>query len=163
MSATMRVDGGTIVTPSGRLRAALAIEDGRIAAIGEESNLPKAVSTIDASGKHILPGLVDPHVHFRYVDTPIDESFGLMTRSAAAGGVTTVIPFIASLESREFTRIRVGIAPEQETEGLRRPDFVLGDFSSEEKDLIKVVQARVADAIYSILTDGIKTAMNKFN
>lgn len=81
------------------MRAGLAIAGGRIAAIGNESELPEAARTIDAGGKHVLPGVVDPHVHFRYVDTPIDESFGLMTRSAAAGGVTTVIPFIASMES----------------------------------------------------------------
>jgi D-hydantoinase len=81
------------------MRAGLAIDDGKIVAIARESELPKAHRTIDASGKHVLPGLVDPHIHFRYLDTPIDESFGLMTRSAAAGGVTTVIPFIASLAS----------------------------------------------------------------
>ena len=85
MGITLRIDGGTIVTPHGEMRAGLAIGDGAIAAIGKESELPQAGRTIDASGKYVLPGLVDPHVHFRYVDTPIDESFGLMTRSAAAG------------------------------------------------------------------------------
>ncbi len=99
MSVTTRIEGGTIVTPRGQVLAGLAIDDGKIVAIGNESELPKGDRTIDASGKYVLPGLVDPHVHFRYVDTPLDESFGLMTRSAAAGGVTTVIPFIASMES----------------------------------------------------------------
>jgi D-hydantoinase len=99
MSVKMRIDGGAIVTPRGQVRAGLAIDDGKIVAVGKESNLPKASRTVNASGKYVLPGLVDPHVHFRYVDTPIDESFGLVSRSAAAGGVTTIIPFIASLES----------------------------------------------------------------
>ena len=99
MNVNLRIDGGTIATSRGKLRAGLAIENGKIAAIGMENRLPKADRTIDASGKYILPGLVDPHVHFRYLDTPIDESFGLMTRSATAGGVTTVLPFIASMES----------------------------------------------------------------
>jgi D-hydantoinase len=98
MTATIRIDGGTIVTPTGRLTGSLAVEDGKIVAIGRKDKLPGAERVIDASGKYVLPGLVDPHVHFRYVDTPLDESFGLMTRSAAAGGVTTVLPFIASLE-----------------------------------------------------------------
>ena len=83
MGVNIRIDGGTIVTPRGQLRAGLAIADGRIAAIGKEGKLPAAARTIDAAGKYVLPGLVDPHVHFRYVDTSIDESFALMTRSAA--------------------------------------------------------------------------------
>ncbi|MBI5116543.1 amidohydrolase family protein [Candidatus Poribacteria bacterium] len=99
MTVKLRIDGGTLVTPRGRMRAGVAIGDGEIVAVGKESDLPKADRVIDAYGKHVLPGLVDPHVHFRYMDTSLDESFGLMTRSAAAGGVTTVIPFIASLES----------------------------------------------------------------
>ncbi len=99
MAETIRIDGGTIVTPRGRTRAALAIDNGTIVAIGRESELPKAGRTIDATGKYVLPGVVDPHVHFRYVDTPIDEGFGLLTRSAAVGGVTTVLPFVASMES----------------------------------------------------------------
>ncbi|RJP71401.1 MAG: dihydroorotase [Candidatus Abyssobacteria bacterium SURF_17] len=99
MGASLRIDGGTIVTPRGRVRAGIAVTDGIISTIGKESELPKSARTVDASGLHILPGVIDPHVHFRYLDTPLDESFGLMTRSAAAGGVTTVLPFIASLES----------------------------------------------------------------
>ncbi|GAB4339839.1 MAG: dihydropyrimidinase [Candidatus Abyssubacteria bacterium] len=94
----MRIDGGTIVTPTGRFTGSLLADDGKISAIGKKDALPDAERIIDASDKYVLPGLVDPHVHFRYVDTPIDESFALMTRSAAAGGVTTVLPFIASLE-----------------------------------------------------------------
>lgn len=97
MSAITRIDGGTIVSPRGQIRAGLAIEDEKIVAIGRESELPEADNVIDASGKYVLPGMVDPHVHFRYVDTPLDESFAIMTRSAAAGGVTTVLPFFASM------------------------------------------------------------------
>ena len=99
MGAIIRIDGGTIVTPRGRVRAGLAITDGKITAMGNETDLPSADRTIDAAGRFVLPGLIDPHVHFRYVDTPINEGFELMTRSAAAGGVTTVLPFIASTES----------------------------------------------------------------
>ena len=99
MGVTIRIDGGTLVTPQGQRRAGIAIGGEKIVAIGAEDGLPKADRTIDATGKYVLPGLVDPHVHFRYVDTPINEGFEIMTRSAAAGGVTTVLPFIASMES----------------------------------------------------------------
>jgi dihydropyrimidinase/dihydroorotase len=99
MSKKIRIDGGTIVTPAGRVQASIVVENGKIAAFGRDSGVAKADRVIDASGKYIIPGLVDPHIHFRYLDTPIDESFRMLTRSAAAGGVTTVIPFIASMES----------------------------------------------------------------
>jgi dihydropyrimidinase len=98
MNQKIRIDGGTLVTPRGQVEASILIEEGKISAIGTESGISSADRVIDASGKYVLPGLVDPHVHFRYLDTPIDESFQLLTRSAAAGGVTTIIPFIASLE-----------------------------------------------------------------
>jgi len=98
MSETIRIDGGTLVSPRGRAQVSVLVEDGKIAALGRGTALSSADRVIDASGKYLLPGLVDPHVHFRYLDTPIDESFRLLTRSAAAGGVTTVVPFIASME-----------------------------------------------------------------
>jgi len=65
MTVPIRVDGGTLVTPHGRVRAGLAVEGGKIIAIGRESELPGAEHTIDASGRYVLPGLIDPHVHFR--------------------------------------------------------------------------------------------------
>jgi len=99
MGISIRIDGGTIVSPRGRMRAGLAVDDGKIVAIGKESELPKAGRTIDAAGRYVLPGVVDPHVHFRYVDTSIAEGFEILTRSAAVGGVTTVLPFIASTDS----------------------------------------------------------------
>ena len=64
MKADLRIDGGTLVLPGkGVVRAGLAIRDGKIAAIGDEGALPPARKRIDASGLHVLPGLIDPHGH----------------------------------------------------------------------------------------------------
>jgi dihydroorotase-like cyclic amidohydrolase len=82
------VRGGTLVTSTGTSKAAIGIRDGRIAAIGPEDDLPAARETIDASGKHVLPGLIDCHCHFRGW-----EDYALATRMAAAAGLTTIIPF----------------------------------------------------------------------
>lgn len=82
------VRNGTLVTEAGRFEADLAILDGRVAAIGH--GLGAARETVDARGLHILPGLVDVHVHFRDPGLTYKEDFGSGTRAAAAGGVTTV-------------------------------------------------------------------------
>jgi PTH1 family peptidyl-tRNA hydrolase len=70
---------------------------------------------------------------------------------------------ITLLGSQEFPRIRVGINPGQDTRELKTPDYVLSDFSPEEKTIIKEVYVKVADAIHCLLTEGIEAAMNRFN
>jgi len=62
---------------------------GRIAAVG--STLTESGETIDADGKLLLPGAIDAHVHFREPGFPHKETWETGSRSAAAGGVTTVV------------------------------------------------------------------------
>ena len=82
------VRGGTLVMD--RLtRADIAIEGGKIAAIGPE--LRGAAEEIDAQGLHVFPGLIDVHVHFNEPGRTEWEGFATATRAAAAGGVTTLI------------------------------------------------------------------------
>lgn len=82
------VRGGTIVGPDGSVRADLGVRDGRVVAVGE--GLGPAAETVDADGLHVLPGLVDVHVHFREPGMTAKEDFGSGSAAAAAGGVTTV-------------------------------------------------------------------------
>ena len=56
-----------------------------------KSSEPQADRVIDASGKVVLPGMIDMHVHLRDPGFPERENFESGTRAAAAGGVTTVI------------------------------------------------------------------------
>ena len=92
----MRVDTiiarGSVVTPHGTVEAAVAIADGKIVAVGTEESLPEATNRIDATGKFVLPGLVDPHVHLGG-GRPLSEIFASETASAAIGGVTTVLQY----------------------------------------------------------------------
>ena len=88
---------GTLVIPGvGRIKADVGISDGRILAIGE--NLAgSAKETLDASGKMVLPGLIDPHVHIGN-EMPFAEEAHSETRAAVLGGVTTIGVFLRSLE-----------------------------------------------------------------
>ncbi|NHX41633.1 MULTISPECIES: dihydroorotase family protein [Haloarcula] len=91
MAADLRVVGGTLATAQGTVDAGFAVEDGAIVAVGNERHLPDADDTLDVSGKMVLPGVVDPHVHingFNSIDT-----YETGTAAAARGGVTTVINF----------------------------------------------------------------------
>jgi dihydroorotase len=82
---------GSLVTPAGVARRSVGITNGRIAAVLDSGEAPPARETIDADGKMVLPGLVDSHVHFREPGLVHKEGFASGSRSAAAGGVTTVM------------------------------------------------------------------------
>jgi dihydropyrimidinase len=92
---TLLIKSGTLITASETYTADILIEDQVIAQIGVDLDAPEAES-IDASGKLIIPGGVDPHTHF---DLPM---FGTVSsddhytghKAAAFGGTTTVIDFV---------------------------------------------------------------------
>lgn len=84
------VAGGLTMLPGlGATRADVGIRDGRIAAIAEELPTRSAGEVIDARGRYLLPGVIDPHLHFG--GGAGDEDFATETRFAAGGGVTTVL------------------------------------------------------------------------
>ena len=90
MPVDVVVKNGTLVLPSGLWEGSLVIDEGIIIGI-MKSGEPMADRVIDASGKYILPGMVDMHVHLRDPGNPDRENFESGTRAAAAGGVTSVM------------------------------------------------------------------------
>lgn len=83
--------GGTIVTQAGRAAASVGVKAGRIALVADPALALVARETIDATGRWILPGIVDAHVHLREPGFTHKEGFASGTQAAAAGGVTTVM------------------------------------------------------------------------
>lgn len=81
--------GGHVVMPWGVEEADLAIRAGRIAAIGDLGRA-EAVQVVDCHGLHVLPGLIDPHVHLRDPGDPKVETIGTGTKAAVLGGLTSV-------------------------------------------------------------------------
>ena len=87
------IRGGTLITPGGPVNADLGIAGERIAAIG--SGLV-GERVIDATGKLVLPGAIDPHVHLQMPAGAVTSSddWETGTIAAACGGTTTVIDFV---------------------------------------------------------------------
>lgn len=88
---------GTIVTPESISSADLAIKEGNISEIGHfnPSDYP-GYQIIDATGKYIFPGGIDPHVHLE-LPTPAGPScddFSSGSKAAIAGGTTFLIDFV---------------------------------------------------------------------
>ncbi|PYN99431.1 MAG: allantoinase AllB [Candidatus Rokuibacteriota bacterium] len=84
------IRGGRLVSSTGIMSAGIAIEGGVIVAISRDDALPNSRETIDATGKYVLPGVIDPHVHFRSPGYEYKEDWASGTAAAACGGVTTV-------------------------------------------------------------------------
>jgi dihydroorotase len=80
---------GAIVNQAGEGLADIGVRDGRIAEIGAIGE-GMAGETIDASGLHILPGVIDTQVHFREPGLEHKEDLETGSRSAVLGGVTAV-------------------------------------------------------------------------
>ncbi|MBB5078153.1 dihydroorotase [Nonomuraea endophytica] len=85
----MRIAGGTVVTPAGRLDADVLVSGGRIAGLVSRE-VETGDQVVDATGKLVLPGMVDVHVHTREPGFTHKEDILTTTRQAAAGGVTTI-------------------------------------------------------------------------
>jgi len=87
----MIISGGTVVNADGEARVDVAIIGERIAALLGPGDAPQARVVIDVAGCHLLPGLVDAHVHLREPGLTHKEDFESGTRAAALGGVTAVL------------------------------------------------------------------------
>lgn len=86
------VKNGSVVSSEAVYQADLAIAGGTFVAIGAPGALRlEAEEVYDATGRYVLPGVIDGHVHFRDPGLEYKEDFGSGSRAAVMGGVTTVI------------------------------------------------------------------------
>ena len=127
----------------------------------------QAVQSIFAKFKPSLSDLI-------VIYDDLDLALGTMRirERGSAGGHNGMKSIINLIGSQEFIRIRVGIAPVAKDESgnavvvqhnTKTPDYVLSNFSTKEKPVIKETYSRVAEAVEYILSEGITAAMNKYN
>ena len=87
------IKGGTVVSARNTKRADVLVSGEKIVAVGR--NITADAQQIDATGKLIFPGFIDAHTHFdlEVSDTVTADDFDAGSKSAIAGGVTTVVDF----------------------------------------------------------------------
>jgi dihydropyrimidinase len=94
------VFGGTCVLPSGTTAADIGVKDGRIAVVGAPGTLAEAERRVDATGKLVIPGGIDPHIHcsmpVRAPGRPdvLTDPPSQVSKAALHGGTTTLIDFV---------------------------------------------------------------------
>jgi peptidyl-tRNA hydrolase, PTH1 family len=82
-------------------------------------------------------------------------------RNGSAGGHNGLKSIIARLGTQDFARVRLGIAPDHPIQDMAR--FVLQPFPRAQREEVDKMLWTAADAIESVLTDGIDAAMGRFN
>jgi dihydropyrimidinase len=87
---TLITNAAAVIPRVGILQTNIMIENEKIKTLTKSIDNIHASKIINANGKYVLPGVIDPHVHYG-VYTPIDEAAQTESRSAAVGGVTTMI------------------------------------------------------------------------
>ncbi len=84
------IRGGTAVLPWGEAQTDIGTRAGRIASLSVPASAT-AEARLDARGLHVLPGLIDAHVHLREPGNEAVETIATGTRAAAIGGLTAVL------------------------------------------------------------------------
>src|SRR5580658_5276865 len=87
------IKGGEIVTADARSRSDIYIEDETVSEIGRDLHVPVETEVIDATGKLIFPGFIDPHVHIHlpFMGTFAKDTYATASVAALIGGTTTTI------------------------------------------------------------------------
>ncbi|RMH54675.1 MAG: dihydropyrimidinase [Candidatus Hydrogenedentota bacterium] len=101
------IKGGRVVTASDSFEADVRIDGEKITAIGKNLEAGNGDETIDANGRWIIPGGIDPHVHLElpFMGTISKDDFDTGTQCALAGGTTTLIDFAIPPKGESMLKI----------------------------------------------------------
>lgn len=91
-SVSLLISGAKVWLEGSFVQRDVLVEDGRIVEISDHITPREGIRTVEASGKMLLPGLVDMHVHLREPGYGYKESIHSGTRASARGGFTVVCP-----------------------------------------------------------------------
>lgn len=101
---TLLIKNGEIVSDGKRFKADVLVEGEKIAAVGENLSAPAGAEVIDASGKFVFPGFIDPHVHIHlpFMGTFAKDTHETGSKAALIGGTTTYIEMLAPAGSEDL-------------------------------------------------------------
>lgn len=94
---SLLIKNGEIVNAGGRMVADIYVENEKITALGENLSAPEGTEVIDATGKYVFPGFIDPHVHIHlpFMGTVTKDNHTTGSQAALVGGTTTYIEMLA--------------------------------------------------------------------
>lgn len=100
------IKNGNIVTAGEQYTADIYAEGEQITRIGKNLEAPPDATVIDATGKYVFPGFIDPHVHIYlpFMGTYAKDNYESASRAALVGGTTTLIEMICQASSSEPLR-----------------------------------------------------------
>jgi PTH1 family peptidyl-tRNA hydrolase len=133
---------------------------------GQKVKLAKPQTFMNLSGDAVA-GLVSKDGSDRSQLLVISDDLALpfgvirLRQRGSAGGHNGLRSIIGALGTNEFIRLRIGIQPEHPISDTRR--FVLSEFSASEKESLPEILERAAEALRSVLQDGIGKAMSLHN
>src|SRR5256885_3971190 len=97
------IRNGEIVTVDSRVHADIHVENETITRIGKNLDAPPSAEVIDATGKLVFPGFIDPHVHIYlpFMGTYAKDTHETASKAALVGGTTTLIEMICPARTDE--------------------------------------------------------------
>ncbi len=105
-----------------------------------------------------------------YDDLDLPLGHAKMSYNRGSGGHKGIESIIKALKTEAFIRIRIGIAPTTPGGKLKKPlgeanveRHILGKFSPKEKEVLKKIFKRVAEAVETLAESGLQAAMTEFN
>ncbi len=132
---------------------------------GRRLLLAKPQTFMNLSGEAVAPllryyGLTPGDMLVVYDDMDLPLGRIRIRQHGSSGGHRGVESIIAALGTNQFPRLRIGIGRSAEIEAI---DYVLGRFSEAEEPILAAVLTRAADAVETIMRDGLAAAMNRYN
>jgi len=94
--SSLLIRGGTVVNADREFRADVLCVGGQIAQVGAGLEAPAGAQVLDAGGRYVIPGGIDPHTHMQlpFMGTVTRDDFYSGTAAALSGGTTTIIDFV---------------------------------------------------------------------
>jgi allantoinase len=146
------VRGGTVVTPEGAFGADVAVEGGQVVQVGPEL-LGATAAEVDATGLHVFPGVVDPHVHFDEPGRTEWEGIATGSEALVAGGGTVFADM--PLNNLPLTLDGAGFdVKRRAATGQARADFALwGGLTPDNLGALPELAARGAVGVKAFMSD----------
>jgi dihydroorotase len=152
---TILIKGGTVIDP-GRVNgvADVLIQDGKIVSVGPNLLAPPGATIVDVSGRLVLPGFIDLHVHLREPGFEYKETIATGALAAVAGGFTSICCMPNTKPVNDNQSVTEFILERARTAGLARV-FPIGAITkgSQGKELAEIGDLKGAGCV-AISDDG---------